>query len=287
MSLPNHKANLYLRALGRTLRKWRDDSCQSGDAVAKAMGWSAAKLSMMHNAGSRIFELDVLTLALHYGVDADERVRACHTAQRATDPKAWAQSPRADLPCLTWTLAELEAEAATIQIVAGEVVPELLRTPAYGSAVRLAQAPVMCNYFQPYDVALQQSTLALASAGESVVVEVYLAEAVLRRVVGGQRVMADQLLYLLALSEYPNIRIRVVPDTAGAYAGMGTSFSYMTFHEERFDDVVAVQQLHGVGWTEEERKVRPYKETVGRMDEVALDMEASREIVANAVNSCT
>ncbi|ANZ36954.1 hypothetical protein BBK82_13605 [Lentzea guizhouensis] len=246
------------------------------------MGWSAAKLSMMHNAGSRIFEVDVLTLALHYGVDADEQVRACHTAQRAADLKAWEQSPKADLPCLTWTLAELEAEAATIQIVAGEVVPELLRTPAYGSAVRLAQAPVMCDYFQPYDVGLQQSTLALATAGAAVVIDVYLAEAALRRVVGGKRVMADQLLYLVALSEYPGIRIRVVPDAVGAYAGMGTAFSYMTFHEERFGDVVAVQRLHGVGWREERRKVSPYGETVGRLDEIALDVEASRELLAAA-----
>lgn len=282
MPLPNNKANLHLRALGRTLRKWRDDSGKSGESVAKAMGWSGAKLSMMHNAASPIFELDVLTLALHYGVDAHERVRACHTAQRAADPKAWAQSPKADLPCLTWTLAELEAEAATIQVVAGEVVPELLRTPAYGSAVRLAQAPAMCDHFQPYDVGLQQSTLAAATAGESVAIDVYLAEAVLRRVVGGKRVMADQLLHLLALSEYLGVRLRVVPEAVGAYAGMGTSFSYMGFHEARFDDLVAVQQLHGVGWTEEGRKVRAYRETVGRLCDASLDVEASREVIAGA-----
>ncbi|MFE2742856.1 DUF5753 domain-containing protein [Streptomyces scopuliridis] len=61
-------------------------------------------------------------------------------------------------------------------------------------------------------------------------VDVALNEAVLRRPVGGDKVMAEQLERLVHLNELDNVSIRVVPYTAGSHDGiMSGPFVMMRF----------------------------------------------------------
>lgn len=45
-------------------------------------------------------------------------------------------------------------------------------------------------------------------------------EAVLHREVGGAKVMHDQLVHLVEMSERPNVTVEVIPDTSGAHSGL-------------------------------------------------------------------
>jgi hypothetical protein len=49
-------------------------------------------------------------------------------------------------------------------------------------------------------------------------------ESVLRRKVGGSEVMRDQIAHLIALSELENVKLAIVPFTAGAYRGQIGTF---------------------------------------------------------------
>ena len=59
-----------------------------------------------------------------------------------------------------------------------------------------------------------------------------IGEAVIRRPVGGNQNMTEQLNHLAAMAEErPNITIQVLPFSAGAHAAMGASFSILSFND--------------------------------------------------------
>ncbi|MFI0411534.1 DUF5753 domain-containing protein [Actinomadura sp. 3N508] len=59
-----------------------------------------------------------------------------------------------------------------------------------------------------------------------------LDETVLRRNVGSPDIMREQLNYLLTASERINTMIQVIPSSTGYHAGLGGSFTILSFDEE-------------------------------------------------------
>jgi hypothetical protein len=95
-------------------------------------------------------EADVLTVAMLLGANATERELALGSVTRSRSPTDWDGRP-----CLEWGLADLEAEACELRIVAGEVLPPALQTQAYAGAVLAAQAVVLSEHRLPYDRTLR------------------------------------------------------------------------------------------------------------------------------------
>jgi Domain of unknown function (DUF5753) len=56
-------------------------------------------------------------------------------------------------------------------------------------------------------------------------------EAAIRRLVGGQEIMHDQLTHLIKAARKPNVTIQVIPFEAGAHPGMPGSFVHMDFKD--------------------------------------------------------
>lgn len=239
-------------------------------ALAAAGGWSAAKMSMILNAVSPISEADLVTLAMILKADPVQRELAYNSLRRAHSPRGWDGRP-----CLGWELDELEAEAIELRMVAGELLPPLLRTQAYSGAVHAAQAAVLSEHRRPYSHEPRQATLTRLGDVTPLRVHAMLSEAALRRMVGGAQVMADQLLWLVQLMELPTVTVQVVPDSLGAFPGLGWSFTCLSFLERQFEDVVAVELPHGTVWLEQEEERVPYEHTFLKLQDVALS-EGSR-----------
>src|SRR5690606_24813768 len=68
-------------------------------------------------------------------------------------------------------------------------------------------------------------------------------EAVLRRPMGGRKIMRDQIDHLLELSQLPNVTIQVVPFNRGGHAAAGGPFSILRFAEPELPDIVYMEQL--------------------------------------------
>ncbi len=275
----NYRANLDRRAVSRALQAWRREADMTNTALAAAGGWSAAKMSMILNAVSPIFEADLLTLAMILRTDPVQRELAYNSVQRARSPREWD-----DRPCLGWGLDELEAEAIELRIVAGELLPPLLRTQAYDGAVHAAQAAVLAEHRRPYSHELRQVTLTRLGGVTPLRVHVVLSEAALRRRVGGAQVTADQLLWLVQLCGMKSIRAQVVPNALGAFPGLGWSFTCLSFLERQFEDVVAVELPHGTTWLEQEEERVPYEHTFLKLQEMALPEAESVELMAELSN---
>lgn len=281
----NFKSNLQNRAVGRTLALWRKESGLSLAEVGERVGWSSAKTSLMQNALVPIVDVDVVALALVYKVSGERRQSVVLGAQRAHDPLRFDLLSGDASSCVGWTYAEVEAEASYVQVVALDVLPPVVWTPEYEAALRGVQVDAVSEQgHRDYGDAYRKRAALHLSKGPSLRLDLVVGEAILRRPVGGVLVMADQLLRLAAFAELPGVRVWLVPDELGAFAGM-TSFTLLSFREDEFEDVVYLDSLHGGTWLEAERERRPYAETFERLVSEALSADDTTGRLIEAAQS--
>ncbi|MFJ8444466.1 helix-turn-helix domain-containing protein [Kitasatospora griseola] len=111
--------------------------------------------------------------------------------------------------------AEMEAEATVIREYQVSRVSGLLQTPAYARAL-LAQGDAAGNedlINERVAARMGRQDRFLADDGPFLMVIVH--EAVIRTVVGGPMVMAEQLRHLMAMAQRPNIILQVAPYSLG------------------------------------------------------------------------
>ncbi|MDX8035858.1 Scr1 family TA system antitoxin-like transcriptional regulator [Lentzea sp. BCCO 10_0856] len=282
------RASLEVRALSRTVLGWRTKRGWSLKELGELVGFSPAKLSQLCRAVVRMSALEVVAVGAACGA-SDEEVELCvRVAQRAVDPAMWDRINGDAWARLTWTPWDVMAEASELVIVAGEVLPELVRVDSYHAALLESGAAA-----HELDLALQHEVLkrlemdakAAARPGSPrrLRVRLIVTESLIRDTVGGARAMADQLELLEELSELPGFEFRVVDGNAGPYFGQGASFTMMRFVEKRFDDAVLLRTLHGGDtWLESAAEREPYERALLVLDGVLRSGEESARWLSHA-----
>jgi hypothetical protein len=106
-----------------------------------------------------------------------------------------------------------------------------------------------------------------------------LDELTLARVVGSTTVMGSQLRHLLDLSDLPNVSIRIVPRSAGAYVGMEGPFFILEFPDEEDLDVVFTEGTAGSFFLERPIVVRTYKDRFDVIVQRSLSPGDSRTLL--------
>lgn len=264
------RSSLLNRAVARALALWRLESGLSLAEVTARVHWSAAKTSTMQNGLVPISDADVMALALVYGIDDVRREPVFWGAQRARDARTFDLTTGGTRPCVGWTYSEVEAETSHVRVVALDVLPPLVWTPEYSTAVRGGQVQTVSERgHHGYDDQHRAQMLSQLDQDPTLRVDLVLGEAVLRRPVGGALVMADQLFQLAEFAQLPGVSVYLVPDSAGVVAGMA-SFTVLSFREAQFDDVVYLNCPHGGVWFESEAERRPYLELFGRLMSATL-----------------
>ncbi|MGZ3144334.1 DUF5753 domain-containing protein [Lentzea chajnantorensis] len=271
----NYRANLHRRALSRVVLRWQEAAELSGGELADRAGWSGAKMSLLLNAHQAMSEADFLTLAMILKADPVLRDRGLTSVRAALGQADAGQNG------LGWTLAELEAEAQTLRIYVSDTVPPLLRTTAYDDFIWSSPPVAVQTCHKRYDKDQRQATLDMLAERLHRQVQVVFAETVLRHLAALQDIGADQLAWLVKLGELDNVTLQVVRDEDRT--AFGGSFTILSFLEDRFEDVVHVEQLHGVEWLEgaEDRVV--YRTVFDRLAFAALAVDNATEMIASFV----
>ncbi|MGI5324349.1 helix-turn-helix domain-containing protein [Actinomadura nitritigenes] len=182
-------------------------------------------------------------------------------ARRASDPD-WFR-----------TFVDQERDAFTIRIFAGQFVPGLLQIEAYARAL-LASG-------RNRDI---ESALSVRMARQSILrrpeppeLWVTLSENVLDWPVGGDKVLKEQLAYLLTLSKLPTVRMRIVPRRTGAYEGLDGSFMILTGDQ---GEVAFVEAPNAGRLVTDGSEVQEFKDRFERIGAHALDMDSSKNLIA-------
>lgn len=92
--------------------------------------------------------------------------------------------------------------------------------------------------------------------------------------------MRRQLEHLAKMTEHPSVEIRVVPDRAGAHAGLTGSFVLFSFPHSSITDVVCLEHRTGTLYLERPDETETYRRAFGSFQATALSLKDSKDLIA-------
>jgi transcriptional regulator with XRE-family HTH domain len=269
-----HSPALRRRELGVLLRALRLQKGLTVEQVAASLLCSPSKVSRMEKGQGSATARDVRDLCNLYEItDEAERARMMTLAAQAKGPARW---QRYELAYATY--AELEAEALAISAFQSSVVHGLLHTADYARAQHESSMPRL----DPDQISLQieaklarQRILTEASPPTFAVV---LDEAALRRLVGGRRVMAEQLAKILDMSALPNITVQVLPFELGAHPALEANFSILRLPDPT-PGVVFVEGMIGSTYLDRPEDLKRYYDVFNKLQSMALNPKDTKALI--------
>jgi transcriptional regulator with XRE-family HTH domain len=194
----------------------------------------------------------------------------------------WLFEFRDDMPEWFALYPELEKDADQIWNYGSELVHGLVQTPEYAEAIMRAGLPDISDEELQRSVELRTARQALLNRDDPPHLHLVLNEAVIRRQVGGKKVIGKQLRHLAELSELDHITIQVLPFSVGAHPGMKTGFTLLRF-PEGFDDMdcAYLENSNGGVWQEVVDHVGRYTEVFTRQRDLALSAAKTRVLLAS------
>jgi transcriptional regulator with XRE-family HTH domain len=263
------------RELGALLRALRNEKGLTVEQVAERLLCSPSKVSRMETGHGLATPRDIRDLCDLYEVtDQAERDRMT-TLAREGKRRAWWQSY--ELAYANYI--GLEEEAVSISAFQSSVVHGLFQTADYARAMHERSVP----RFAPDQIELQieakltrQRILTRANPPGFAVV---LDEAALHRMVGGHKVMADQLARILEMSALANVKVQVLPYEQGAHPALESNFNILQLPDPT-PGVVFVEGLIGSTYLERPEDLERYRDIFKELQSIALNPKDSSDLIA-------
>ncbi len=277
------------RQLGRYLRDLRNKPRLTVRAAATALEWSEAKIWRIESGQTSMRSLDVETMCRIYGAPAD-MTEALMALAKETKARGWWLSYSDVMPEGFDVYIGLEEAAARLQSYQSELVPGLLQTEHYARTVIHADEPDLAEaeIERRVQVRIQRQAL-LGRVTSPPEVNVVLNEAILRRPIGGEKLMASQLVHLMEMAELETVTIRVMPFDAGMHSGiMSNPFVMLDFPTNgngtlTEPPVVYVEGFTGALYLDKTHEIERYSGAFTNIWGASLDEVASKSLIADTV----
>jgi transcriptional regulator with XRE-family HTH domain len=276
------------RRLAAELREIRESKGKSGDAVAAALRWSPSKISRYELARTGLKPREVERLLDYYEITGSRRELLVSLAEDAARKGWWEEF--ADVISADYQqFIGLEHEASSIAIWHVEVVTGLLQTEAYarhiiGSYNQVERvSPGMIERLVKIRMQRQQVLTREPLPQISVVLD----ESVLKRRVGDDLVMYEQLQRLAHEADQPNITLHILPLQA-QHTVFGESFVLFRFgpdNDAMLQDVVSTEHLQNDFSVEGERETYLHRLAFQLLVGASLDPASSRALILETAES--
>jgi transcriptional regulator with XRE-family HTH domain len=278
------------RRLAAELREIREGRGRSGESVARALKWSPSKVSRYERARTGLRPQEVERLLDYYQITGPRRELLLQLAEDATQ-KGWWEELGDNLSENYQQFIGLEHEAASMAIWHVDVVTGLLQTADYarhiiGSYGRVEPvAPSAIGRMVGVRLRRQQ-----VLDRDGLQLSVVLDESVLRRRIGTDAVMYEQLRYLAETADRPNVTLQVLPLDA-QHAALGESFVIFGFgvddagDDAMLQDVVSTENMISGSTLEGERETYLYRIAFHQLSEASLDPAASKALILETAES--
>ena len=287
MTLPG-SPTVRRRRLAAELRGIRESKGKSGDAVAAALRWSPSKISRYERAKTGLQPREVERLLDYYEITGPRRDLLLALAEDASQKGWWEQFTDALSPDYQEFIG-LEHEASTIAIWHVDVVTGLLQTEAYARHIISSYSkvePIAPGMIERL-VKVRMQRQRVLSLEEQVQLEVVLDESVLKRRVGNDMVMYEQLQRLIREADRPNLTLRILPLNA-QHTVFGESFVIFGFgpdSDAMLQDVVSAEHLRNGVSLQGERETYLHRIAFDMLADASLDAESSKELMLKTAES--
>jgi transcriptional regulator with XRE-family HTH domain len=263
------------RRLAAELRRLREGKKLNLEQAAVQIGISRSTLSRIETGRSGARPRELQKLLKLYEV-SDQDAEALVALSRAARQLGWWYDFEDVLLDYFEDYIGLEDEAESMRIFQVELIPGLLQTRDYATAVVRAERPDEAPEAVERRVALRMSRQALLARSEPPKLWFIVSEAALRQMVGGEEVMRGQLEYLAEVHDrFPHVTLQVLPFSAGAHPAMGSAFLILEFPELADPDVVYMENLTGALYIEKRAQVSRYGLLFDHLRAAALSPDAS------------
>ena len=269
------------RRLAAELREIREGKGESGDVVAAALKWSPSKISRYERARTGLRPREVERLLDYYEITGSRRAVLLGLAEDATH-KGWWEEFAGSLSDDYKHFIGLEHEATSMAIWHINVVTGLLQTESYARHIISSYGRV-----EPVTPAMIARLVKVRMRRQEVLnrdglqLSVILDESVLRRRIGDESVMHEQLQYLARMAGRPNLTVQVLPLDA-QHTVFGESFVIFGFDADGDgmpQDVLITEHLRSSSTLEGEQETYLHRIAFQMLASAALDPAASRELI--------
>lgn len=250
--------------------------------VASQLGWSESVVSRLETGNRNIDAEEVSALLAIYGVTGPERDKLM-TMARTPDESSWLDRGLPGLPAESVKLATYEADAVAITDWSPLLVPGLLQTMEYTRAFMLSDG-IPESAVGSRLMARQRRQEILRRIRYTA----YLDESVLKREIGGPKILRGQLQRLIEMTQDESVTIRITPGKTDGHAGLVGPFVLLEF--EHAKPVAHVELARSGVFLTGEHDPEVYVETLGRLDSLSLGREQSLRLLhttAEAIGSET
>ncbi len=276
------------RRLAAELREIRESKGKSGDTVAAALKWSPSKVSRYERARTGLQPREVERLLDYYQITGSRRAFLLSLAEDASHKGWWEEVAEIVSPDYRQFIG-LEHEASSIFVWHTDAVIGLLQTQAYARHIIASY-----NRLEPTPPGIIERLVKVRMQRQQVLdrdprpeLSVVLDESVLRRRVGDDAVMREQLQRLAREVERPNLTLQVLPLDAQhpVFAGSFVIFRFGPDNDAMLQDVVTTEHLRSDFSIEGEKATFLYSLAFRALADAALDPRSSRELFLDTAES--
>jgi transcriptional regulator with XRE-family HTH domain len=276
---PDGSPTVLRMILARQLQALREKAGMTYEQAAAAIYSSEWTIRRVERAEGGLKPLTVKSLLQAYGVTDPAEIDTFVALSRNASKPGWWHSYDDVLPPWFRVAVGLEESASLIRAYEPQVVPGLLQTEGYIRAITVASFPAASEDYAERAVALRLARQHLLARPEPPVYWVVLDETVLRRPIGGRKVMRAQLEYLIDASAQPKVTIQVIPFAAGWHPALYGMFNIFRFPSEQLPDIVYTEALTGAYYLNKPDESARYTEALDRMSAQAASPEQTTTIL--------
>jgi hypothetical protein len=236
------------------------------DEVAAQLLCSPPKISRIETATRPASLRDVRDLCDLYRVGDAERSHLMNLAREAKQQGWWQRFDDLAIE----SLIGLEIEAKKITSYESSVVPWAFQTEEYARAVIKGSGLHIEDRIVDERVTVRMTRQELLRSPAAPNMWFLIDEAALRRVVGDNRVMREQMAKIIEVSASSHIDVQVVPFKAGAHPGVDNTFTLLELDKAFLPPVVFVENLAGMFYLERDTDIHRYQEVIDYLMACAL-----------------
>ncbi|MFF4157564.1 helix-turn-helix domain-containing protein [Streptomyces sp. NPDC001678] len=269
------------RRLGAELKALREAAKVTTEEAARAIHGDKSKISRQETGRHRVLRLELDVLLDLYGVE-DEKLREWLIALAAEGGKrSWWRQHSEMIPPGFKELLTLESDAARIATFRSQIIPGLLQTQDYATAVINGSSAQLTADKLEFYVDLRMERQKIFLRGDPPQYLAIIQEGALRQEIGGPEVLAEQLRHLVAVSQPPEVTIQVIPFSQGVFTETRGSFVLYSYPDPLDLDVVQVEYLDGALYLEEDEPVARYRRALDGLRASALSSRQSIELISS------
>lgn len=267
------------RRLAAMLSKFREEASKSADEAAERVGCHRTKINRIENARLGISLGELRDLLTFYGVEDPGQIEEMLSlARRGREPN-WVRRASIARPSYSDYIG-YEKTAEYIRTFQNSLITGLLQTPDYARAIMRAAPSTLDAEAVDALVTARMERQEMLKTEQPPRLCVIQGEAALRLRIGGPGTMRTQLDHLADMAEHPSVELQVIPDSAGAHAGLFGAFVLFSFPNPAYSDVVCVEHRTGTLYMETPEETTEYTLIFDSLRSIALSPRGTLDMIA-------